>query len=146
MVDVLLAHSYFLKFDRKQVEKMKPYPPLATLYAASYLRSAGYSVALFDAMLSDGEEEFEDALRRHRPHIVAIYEDNFNFLVKMCLSRMREAALRMSEAARAHGAWVIAAGPGVADPPGGDFPPGGHFAGVGGAGHPLRALVDALSG
>jgi len=146
MVDVLLAHSYFLKFDRKQVEKMKPYPPLATLYAASYLRSAGYSVALFDAMLSDGEEEFEDALRRHQPHIVAIYEDNFNFLVKMCLSRMREAALRMSEAARSHGAWVIAAGPDVTDHPEVYFPRGVHFALVGEPDHTLRELIDSLSG
>ena len=54
-VDVLLAHSYFLKYDPKQLQKMRPYAPLATLYAASALRSAGYSVALFDAMLADGE-------------------------------------------------------------------------------------------
>src|SRR2546422_1005651 len=146
MVDVLLAHSYFLKFDRKQVTKMKPYPPLATLYAASYLRSAGYSVALFDAMLSDGEDEFKDALRRHQPHIVAIYEDNFNFLVKMCLSRMRQAALRMSEAARASGAWVIAAGPDVTDHPEAYFPHGVHFALIGEPDHTLRELVDSISG
>ncbi|MFZ1598813.1 MAG: radical SAM protein, partial [Anaerolineae bacterium] len=62
MLDVLLAHSYFLRYDQKQVEKMRPYPPLATLYAASYLRSVGYSVALFDAMLATGEHEFEAAL------------------------------------------------------------------------------------
>ena len=146
MVDVLLAHSYFLKFDRKQVKKMKPYPPLATLYAASYLRSAGYSVAFFDAMLSDGEDEFKDALRRHQPHIVAIYEDNFNFLVKMCLSRMRQAALRMSEAARASGAWVIAAGPDVTDHPEAYFPHGVHFALIGEPDHTLRELVDSISG
>ena len=39
-VDVLLAHSYCLRLDRKQAEKMRPYPPLALLYAASLLRSA----------------------------------------------------------------------------------------------------------
>ena len=60
MIDVLLAHSYFLKYDPKQLQKMRPYPPLATLYAASLLRSRGYNVALFDAMLSDGEHEFAD--------------------------------------------------------------------------------------
>jgi hypothetical protein len=35
MTDVLLAHSFFLRNDPKQVEKMRPYAPLATLYAAA---------------------------------------------------------------------------------------------------------------
>src|SRR5262249_55585893 len=100
MVDVLLAHSYFLKYDPKQMQKMRPYAPLATLYAASYLRSRGYSVALFDAMLADGEHEFALALQHYRPRFVALYEDNFNFLSKMCLERMRTAACHMSELAR----------------------------------------------
>src|SRR5262249_43548069 len=111
MVDILLAHSYFLRHDPKQTEKMRPYPPLATLYAAAHLRSAGYAVALFDAMLADGEHELEAALRRYQPRFVAFYEDSFNFLVKMCLGRMREAAQRMSALARARGATVIAASP-----------------------------------
>jgi anaerobic magnesium-protoporphyrin IX monomethyl ester cyclase len=146
MIDVLLAHSYFLKHDPKQVDKMRPYPPLATLYAAAILRDAGYSVALFDAMLSDGEGEFEEALRRHRPRIVALYEDAFNFLVKMCLSRMRRAAQRMGAAARDHGAVVIAAGPDVTDHPAAYFGQGVQYALIGEADHALRELVDALSG
>src|SRR5690349_3397018 len=117
MIDVLLAHSYFLKYDTKQLAKMRPYPPLATLYAAAYLRSVGYSVMVFDAMLSDGEHEFEAMLEEHQPRYVAFIEDSFNFLVKMCLSRMREAAGRMSRAARAMGATVIAAGPDITDHP-----------------------------
>src|SRR6476469_4171576 len=107
MADVLLAHSYFLKYDQKQLQKMRPYAPLATLYAASALRERGYSVGLFDAMLSDGEEEFARTLERERPHFVVLYEDSFNFLSKMCLSRMREAACRMSALARERGATVI---------------------------------------
>ena len=35
-----------------------------------------------------------------RPRIVAIYEDNFNFLSKMCLSRMRQIAFDMIDTAR----------------------------------------------
>src|SRR5581483_6655142 len=101
MVDVLLAHSYFLKYDPKQTAKMKPYPPLGTLYAAAILRNEGYSVALFDAMLSEGEGEFAKMLAQTRPRFVVLYEDNFNFLVKMCLTRMREAAQCMSTLARA---------------------------------------------
>lgn len=110
MVDVLLTHSYHLFYDRKQVRKMQPYPPLGTLYAAALLRQRGYSVAVFDAMLEDPERGFPGALERHRPRVVAIYEDNFNFLSKMCLSRMRQVAFGMGEAARAAGATVVVNG------------------------------------
>src|SRR5690349_23827232 len=90
LADVLLTHSYHLFYDRKQVRKMQPYPPLGTLYAAALLRQHGFSVALFDTMLEDPERGFPAALAVHRPKVVAIYEDHFNFLSKMCLSRMRE--------------------------------------------------------
>ncbi|HRY45506.1 MAG TPA: B12-binding domain-containing radical SAM protein, partial [Thermoanaerobaculia bacterium] len=76
---VLLAHSCFLTHDPKQVRKMRPYSPLATLLAASVVRRSGREVALFDAMLSAGEEEFEAVLARVAPRVVAILEDNFNF-------------------------------------------------------------------
>jgi anaerobic magnesium-protoporphyrin IX monomethyl ester cyclase len=145
MVDILLAHSYFLIYDPKQLQKMRPYAPLATLYAASALRQRGYSVALFDAMLAGGEEEFAHALDQHQPRVVALYEDSFNFLSKMCLSRMREAACRMSEQARARGALVLATGPDVTDHPELYFPHGVQFALVGEADHTLIELLDALT-
>jgi anaerobic magnesium-protoporphyrin IX monomethyl ester cyclase len=144
MVDILLAHSYFLKYDPKQLQKMRPYAPLATLYAASALRARGYSVALFDAMLAESEEEFASALDQHQPRVVALYEDSFNFLSKMCLSRMREAACRMSGLARARGAAVLAAGPDVTDHPELYFPHGVQFALVGEADHTLLEIVDGL--
>jgi anaerobic magnesium-protoporphyrin IX monomethyl ester cyclase len=121
---------------------MRPYAPLATLYAASALRARGYSVALFDAMLADGEDQFADALDQHQPRVVALYEDSFNFLSKMCLSRMREAACHMSELARARGATVLAAGPDVSDHPELYFPHGVQFALVGEADHTLLEIVD----
>ena len=92
---VLLAQPYFLAHDPKQVRKMRPYPPLATLITASVLREAGREVALFDAMLSPGEEEFSALVASTRPAIVGMLEDNFNFLTKMCTTRRREASLRM---------------------------------------------------
>jgi hypothetical protein len=92
MADVLLTHSYHLPFDPKQVRKMQPYAPLGTLYAASALRAGNISVAVFDTMLEDPEPGFINALSQSRPRIVAIYEDDFNFLSKMCLTRMRELA------------------------------------------------------
>jgi len=47
---------------------MQPYPPLGSLYAASLMREQGYSVALFDAMLADSEQEW----RRRWISIIAL--------------------------------------------------------------------------
>ncbi len=115
MVDVLLTHSYHLLYDAKQVRKMQPYAPLGTLYAAALLRQKGFSVALFDTMLEDPERGFPAALARHRPRMVVIYEDNFNFLTKMCLTRMRRVAYEMMDAARAVGATVVVNGSDASD-------------------------------
>lgn len=115
MADVLLTHSYHLYYDPKQVQKMQPYPPLGTLYAAALLRQKGFSVAVFDSMLQDPERGFLEALKRHRPRVVAIYEDNFNFLSKMCLTRMRQAAFGMIEAAKATGAAIVVNGSDASD-------------------------------
>ncbi len=115
MIDVLLTHSYHLYFDRKQSRKMKPYPPLGTLYAASLLREKGFSVALFDSMLEDPIEGIETALRRYQPRIVAIYEDNFNFLSKMCLTRMRRVAFDILDVAKAAGAICLVNGSDATD-------------------------------
>lgn len=107
MADVLFAHSYFLKFDPKEYRAMMPYPPLGTLYAAGAARNAGWSVALFDAMLAESEEEIVPHLDEHRPRYLVIYDDDFNYLTKMCLTRMREAAFRMTRIAKGWGATVI---------------------------------------
>jgi anaerobic magnesium-protoporphyrin IX monomethyl ester cyclase len=115
VADVLLTHSYHLYYDRKQTRKMQPYPPLGTLYAAALLRQAGISVALFDTMLNDPEQGFQRALQQHQPRIVVIFEDNFNFLSKMCLTRMREVAFGMAEMSRQAGATVLVNGSDASD-------------------------------
>src|SRR5580700_12266137 len=111
MLSILVGHSYFLRFDQKQLERAKPYPPLATLQVAAMLQRAGHQVALFDAMLASSVGDFEQKLESVRPQLVLLYEDNFNFLSKMCLGRMRRAACEMIETAHRSGARVIAAGP-----------------------------------
>ena len=146
MAEILLAHPFFLKNDPKQVKKMRPYPPLGTLYAASNLRSRGHSVALFDAMLADGLHEYEEALGRERPNVVVLYEDQFNFLMKMCLKHMRDAACRMADLARRGGATVIAAGADVSDECEAYFERGVDYALTGEADHGLAQLVGALTG
>jgi anaerobic magnesium-protoporphyrin IX monomethyl ester cyclase len=146
MADVLLAHPFFLHRDAKQWEKMRPYPPLGTLYAAANLRRLGYSVALFDAMLAGGEHEFETLLDRHRPSIVAIYEDQFNFVNKMCLAHTRQATAVMAKMARRRGAHVIATGSDVTDHPESYLKFGVHYALVGEPDHTLAELVGSLLG
>jgi anaerobic magnesium-protoporphyrin IX monomethyl ester cyclase len=113
--DVLLTHSYHLYYDRKQTRKMQPYPPLGTLYAAALLRRAGISVAVFDTMLNDPQEGFQQALDHHRPRIVVVYEDNFNFLSKMCLTRMREVAFVIADMSLRAGATIVANGSDASD-------------------------------
>src|SRR5215213_7025193 len=115
MTQILFGQSYYLRFDPKLSEAMQPYPPLGTLYAASYLRQHGYEVALFDAMLAESEDEWAIALDRNKPQYAIIYEDNFNYLSKMCLSRMREAAFKMIEMAKSRGCTVILCGADATD-------------------------------
>lgn len=112
---ILLAHSYFLGHDPKQLARGKPYPPLATLLTAGLLREHGFTPSLFDAMLATGVHEFEAMLDTVRPRIVGILEDNFNFLTKMCTVRMREAALAMTRAAHERGCRVAVNGSDAAD-------------------------------
>jgi len=117
MLSILVCHSYFLGFDPKQVARGKPYPPLATLQVAALLRQAGHDVTFFDAMLAAGIDEYDRKLAAVAPQVVVVYEDNFNFLSKMCLGKMRQAACQMIAAARRAGARVIASGPDVSDAP-----------------------------
>ena len=115
MADILLAHSYHLPYDPKQVRKMQPYAPLGTLYAATALREHGFSAAVFDPMLQDPVTGFLEMLRQEKPAILAIYEDDFNFLSKMCLTRMRDVAWQLAQTAREAGAIVIAHGSDATD-------------------------------
>jgi anaerobic magnesium-protoporphyrin IX monomethyl ester cyclase len=115
MTRILMGQSYYLRFDPKLWEAMQPYPPLGTLYAASYLRARGYDVALFDAMLASSEAEWDEALASARPRYAVIYEDNFNYLSKMCLLRMRQAAFTMMAMAKTRGCTVIVCGSDATD-------------------------------
>jgi anaerobic magnesium-protoporphyrin IX monomethyl ester cyclase len=115
MSDILIGQSYFLRFDAKLWAAMQPYPPLGALYAASYVREHGHTVALFDAMLAASEDEWASALDREQPRVAVLYEDNFNYLSKMCLLRMREAAFTMIRMARDRGCTVVVAGSDATD-------------------------------
>ena len=144
MLSILVAHSYFLRFDQKQLERAKPYPPLATLQVASALREAGDQVAVFDAMLAGGIEEYDDSVRAVQPQLALFYEDNFNFLSKMCLGKMRRAACDMIASARRQGARVIAAGSDASDAAAVYLTAGADAVLIGEGLAALRALVRRL--
>jgi anaerobic magnesium-protoporphyrin IX monomethyl ester cyclase len=97
---------------------MQPYTPIGTLYAASALCKSGISVSVFDSMLNDPSENFRWMLEKDQPKIVVVYEDDFNFLSKMCLTRMRDVAWEIAKAARAIGAITIVHGSDSTDNPG----------------------------
>jgi radical SAM superfamily enzyme YgiQ (UPF0313 family) len=117
MPEVLFGQSYYLRFDPKLWAAMQPYPPLGTLVALAAARDAGYDAALFDAMLAEGTHEWDAALDLYTPKIAVLYEDNFNYLSKMSLLRMREAAFAMIAAAKARGCTVIVSGADMTDHP-----------------------------
>lgn len=146
MSDILLTHSYFLKFDPKEHRAMMPYPPLGTLYAASYLETRGYSVALFDSMLAEHEEDILAPLRREQPKIVVIYDDDFNYLTKMCLSRMRDAAFTMTRFAKELGCTVVVHSSDSADHVDSYLHHGADFVVVGEGEITLGELADHLLG
>lgn len=145
MTDILFGQSYYLRFDPKLWEAMQPYPPLGTLYAASYMRQRGYQVAVFDAMLAASEEEWDRALERHKPRFAVIYEDNFNYLSKMCLLRMRQAAFKMIAMARRRGCIVIVAGSDPSDHARRYIEQGADFVLIGEGEITLGELLDSLT-
>ena len=144
MLKIQVGHSYFLRYDRKQWERGKPYPPLATLHIAALLRQMGHQISVFDAMLADGVEDYAGSLHTAAPALVVLYEDNFNYLTKMCLSRMREAACQMIAEARAQGARVIVAGSDASDQPDAFLAAGAHAVLIGEGIAALAELVTRL--
>jgi anaerobic magnesium-protoporphyrin IX monomethyl ester cyclase len=106
MKRVLVTHSYFYKLDPKQWKFKQPYPPLGTLMAAAVVRDAGFETDFFDVALSAGPHEIKSSLERN-PDVVVIYDDGFNYLTKMCLTAMREAAFELIRLAKQKNAMVI---------------------------------------
>jgi anaerobic magnesium-protoporphyrin IX monomethyl ester cyclase len=116
MARILLTHAYFYRLDPKQWADARPYPPLGTLMAAAVVRSPLESqgssstephiVEVFDVGLKRSPDELAAAIDAFKPDIVAIHDDGFNYLTKMCLTSMREACFRMIELAKARGCKV----------------------------------------
>lgn len=141
---ILFSHSYFLQFDPKQVAHAQPYPPLGTILAAALLREHGFGVALHDTMFAHGPEEIVPVLEQFRPDVLVMYDDGFNYLTKMCLSNMREAAFRMQYLASHFGCKVIVTSSDAADHYSKYLEHDADFVIAGEAEHTLLELVQAL--
>jgi anaerobic magnesium-protoporphyrin IX monomethyl ester cyclase len=107
MAEIVLTHSYMLRFDPKQKRIGQPWAPLGTLYAASVLKEGGHSVCFHDPMFLHQPDEIIPALEQEKPAILVIYDDGFSYLTKMCLDNMRKVALRMAELGHQRGVRVI---------------------------------------
>jgi anaerobic magnesium-protoporphyrin IX monomethyl ester cyclase len=142
---VLLAHAHVLRYDTKQFAIGKPYPPLATLFAAAQLRALGHEVALFDPLLDEDTGGFATALDGFRPDVVVLCDDSFNWFTKMCLSRMRAAAEQMVGLAHARALPVIVAGHDAADHPGAYLDAGAAFVIVGEVEITLGQLIGVIA-
>ncbi len=107
MAKLLFTHSYFYRFDAKQWEDGRPYPPYGTIYAAALLREQGHEVLLYDTNLKADVKDVVGILESEQPLYFIIYDDGFNYLTKMCLTRMREAAFEMMAYAKNKGCKII---------------------------------------
>lgn len=146
MAEVLFAQSYILRHDPKEFRNMAPYPPLGTLYGAARVRDEGYRVAVFDAMLAEGPEDILPYLGGEAPEWVVIYDDDFNYLTKMCLTRMREVAFRIARLTSEAGATVIVHSSDATDHREAYLDAGADYILIGEAEQTLVDLLDRLSG
>jgi len=105
-MDLLLTHGYFVREDPKELQIMKPYPPMGILYLSSYLRSRGFEVEIFDSTFRSKEELFR-VLEAGPPSTLGIY---VNLIT-------RTMAVAILEHARACGWRVLVGGPEPANYP-----------------------------
>jgi anaerobic magnesium-protoporphyrin IX monomethyl ester cyclase len=144
MNKILFTHSYFLRFDPKQWDLGQPYPPLGTLYAAALMREHKYGVDLFDTMFIDDPDLVTAAITDKQPDFFVIYDDGFNYLTKMCLTNMREAAFRMCKLAKAKGCTVIVSSSDATDNYATYLTEGADFVIIGEAEHTLLELANHI--
>ncbi|MDQ3844652.1 MAG: B12-binding domain-containing radical SAM protein [Bacteroidota bacterium] len=145
MKNVLLTHSYFLQLDKKQKKLGQPYAPLGTLYAAALLRQNYIPVSVFDVMFARHPDEVIPSLETQHPDYFIIYDDGFNYLTKMCLTNMREAAFRMIQLAKERACTVIVSSSDSADHYEKYLDAGADFVLLGEAEQTLLDLVQSLN-
>ena len=71
-MDLLLTHGYFLYEDPKELQIMKPYPPLGILYICSHLREKGMDVEVFDSTFLSRKQLYA-LLQQGPPKVLGVY-------------------------------------------------------------------------
>lgn len=144
MAKILITHSYFLRFDPKQWKAQQPYPPLATLYAAAVLFKDNSNLVFHDMMFAQKANEIEAIIAEHKPKYFIICDDGFNYLTKMCLTNMRDAAFEMASIAKKYGCKVIVSSSDSTDHSKDYLSANFDYVVVGEAEQTLKELVKAL--
>lgn len=142
---ILFTHSYFLELDAKQLQTHKPYPPLAPLYAAALLREQQHQVSMADIQFAKSPDEISAHIHTFQPDVLAVYDDGFNYLTKMCLTNMREAAFRMLELAKQKGITTVVSSSDASDHLEKYFKKGADFILIGEAEYSLLELIQFLN-
>lgn len=99
-MQLLLTHGYFLADDAKELQIMKPYPPLGLLYLSSHLRQKGFGVEIYDSTFGSREELYE-ILETGQPSVLGVYGTLMT----------RSSVIQIMEAAKRRGWCVVAGGP-----------------------------------
>jgi anaerobic magnesium-protoporphyrin IX monomethyl ester cyclase len=71
-MDILLTHGYFVYEDPKELQIMKPYPPLGILYICSHLNKKGIDAEVFDSTFSSSQDLFAK-LQAGPPSVLGVY-------------------------------------------------------------------------
>lgn len=145
MKRILFAHSYFLQLDPKQWKAGQPYAPLGTLYAAALMRENNFEVMVQDMMFAHSPDEIVPYIEKYQPDYFVIYDDGFNYLTKMCLTNMRQAAFKMVRLAKENNCIVIISSSDATDQHEQYLNAGADFILMGEAEFTLLELVQALT-
>jgi anaerobic magnesium-protoporphyrin IX monomethyl ester cyclase len=104
---ILITHSYFLHLDSKEAAIKKPYPPLASITLAAWIKQElGLDAEFYDVMFDKNPEGLVTALKNIQPEVFILYDDDFNFLTKMCLENMRNAIFQVLQAVPKTGMFI----------------------------------------
>lgn len=140
---LLFTHSYFITRDAKQLKAGRPYAPLATLYAMAFMRSNNYEVSLADIQFSE-PAAIRSAIDEQKPDVLVIYDDSFNYLVKMCLTNMREAVFEMMKIAGEYNIPVLISSSDATDNCSAYLNQGANYLIIGEAEQTLLQLVQSI--
>ena len=99
-MDLLLTHGYFLREDPKELQIMKPYPPLGILYLCSHLRQKGFAVEVFDSTFST-YQDLLFLLEHTPPSVLGIYANLMT----------RSTVVPIIKAAKENGWRIVVGGP-----------------------------------